>query len=113
MQASRPDRATPRPVLAAAVLTIFTTFSLWVGFTEGFFSWVSLVRREPWALQILLDLIIAAWIAASWMVRDARKRKITVWPYLIVTSAIGSLGLLAYLVHRGVKSPTTVTVAQR
>ena len=33
---------------------------------------------------------------------DARKRGIAIWPYVTATILLGSIGILAYLVRRGV-----------
>ncbi|MEZ4362041.1 MAG: hypothetical protein R3B48_17775 [Kofleriaceae bacterium] len=86
---------------AALVLLAFTAFSLWVCAVDGPLGFLSLVRREPWGLQLLLDLAIAAYLTLTWMVRDARQRGIRAWPYVLATTFIGSIGLLSYLVHRG------------
>jgi hypothetical protein len=58
--------------------------------------------REPWALQLLLDLTIACAIGIAWMRADARRRGIASWPFIPVVVGLGSIGLLGYLVWRGV-----------
>jgi hypothetical protein len=98
---STPSRRSPRPLPAAIVLGVFSVFSLWVCYQDGPLGFVSLVRREPWGLQLLVDLVIASWIALSWIVRDAASRKIRAWPFVVTTTFLGSIGLLAYLVWRG------------
>lgn len=57
------------------------------------------------SLQILTDLGIALFLIASWMVGDAKARGATVWPYLVVTFALGSFGPLTYLLVREVQRP--------
>ena len=69
--------------------------------TQGYFGFVALAGREPWALQMLIDLVISLALAVGWMVGDARKRRIATWPYIVATVVLGSIGILAYCVRRG------------
>ena len=90
----------PLALVAALVLAGFGAFSVWVVASQGYFGFLALAGREPWALQMLLDLVIAATFASGWMIADARRRRITVWPYLVLTVVLGSIGILAYGVRR-------------
>ena len=97
-----PARPSGRPLalVAALVLAGFGAFSVWVVATQGYFGFLAVAGREPWALQMLLDLVISASFAAGWMIADARRRRIAVWPYLVVTVFLGSIGILSYCVRR-------------
>jgi hypothetical protein len=53
---------------------------------------------------MLLDLVIALSFAIGWMRADARRRGIAAWPYFLVTLFLGSIGVLAYVVRRGMGS---------
>lgn len=100
--AARPASSVRILALAAgAVLAAFGAFSLWVVYGHGYTGFLSLAGREPWAMQMLLDLVIALSFAVGWMRADARRRGLASWPYLVVTLALGSIGLLAYVVRRG------------
>jgi len=88
-------------VIAGIVLVPFTTFSMWVVAKYGYLGFLALAAREPWALQMLLDLVIALAIALGWLRADAKKRGIAAWPYVIATAVLGSPAILAYIVHRG------------
>lgn len=90
-----------KAVIALLVLATFGAFSLWVVYRHGYTGFLTLSAREPWALQMLLDLVIACGFVIAWMVRDARKHGITVWPYVALTFPLGSIGVLVYLVRRG------------
>jgi hypothetical protein len=90
-----------KALLAVLVLAGFGTYSLWVVAGHGYTGFLALAAREPWAMQMLLDLVIACSFAVSWMTRDARKHGIAAWPYLVATLLLGSIGLLAYVVRRG------------
>lgn len=90
-------------VIAAVVLAVFGAFTLWVIAGHGLLGFLTLAGREPWALQLLLDLLIACSVALGWIVRDARRRGLAAWPFVLLTFTCGSIGLLAYLVRRGVR----------
>ena len=87
-------------VLAAIVLAGFGAFSIWVVATQGYLGFLGLAGREPWGLQMLLDLVIALTVAFGWLRSDARRRGIAAWPFAIATIALGSIGILAYCVRR-------------
>lgn len=87
--------------LAAAILVPFGVFSMWVVASFGYTGFLVVARDEPWALQMLLDLMIASAIGLGWLAQDARKRGIAAWPYFVLTLFLGSIGLLAYVVRRG------------
>ena len=56
----------------------------------------------PWGTLAIADLLVALTIGVGWMWQDARTRAINPVPYLLLTLATGSLGLLAYLVRNGI-----------
>jgi hypothetical protein len=85
------------------VFLAFSVFTDWLVLKEGYTGFLRLSAREPWGLQMLLDVSIAIGLFLLWMVPDARRRGITAWPYVIVCVALGSIGALAYLVHRHVR----------
>ncbi|HEY5926487.1 MAG TPA: DUF2834 domain-containing protein [Kofleriaceae bacterium] len=90
--------------VAALVLAAFGAFSIWVAAGYGFTGFLSLAAREPWALQMLLDLAIACSFAIGWMLHDAKKRGIKPWPYVVLTIFTGSVGVLVYVVRRGLRA---------
>jgi hypothetical protein len=86
---------------AAVVLLAFTAFSAWVIKDHGYTGFLSLAAREPWGLQMLLDLVIACAFAVGWMRADAKQRGITTtWPFVIGTCLLGSPAILAYVAVR-------------
>jgi hypothetical protein len=95
------DRAVKKrlPTLVL-VLLVFTVYSVYVVVTHGYFGFLTVAWREPWAMQMLLDLTIALTLFTRWMIPDARRRGISWWPYLAACVALGSIGALAYLVRR-------------
>lgn len=100
----------PFPTLALLALLGFSALSGWAIWTRGFFGFVPLVRDEPWALQLLIDLALAAVFACKWIAGDARRRGLTAWPFIASTFLIGSFGILAYAIWRAVAPPPRVSL---
>ena len=92
-----------RIVLPLVALVAFFTFSDYVALQDGFFGFLTLALRERWGMQLLVDVGISITLFTLWMFRDAKEQRITPWPYLVACLSLGSIGALAYLVHRGVK----------
>jgi hypothetical protein len=107
MAAPRRDRhgglMNKRVAIPLALLVAFTAWSLWLVAGDSYLGFLRVAWREPWAAQMLTDLVVACFLVSSWMIRDARERRLPVAPYLIATIFLGSIGPLAYLVHRGVR----------
>lgn len=90
-------------MVVALVLLAFTPYSLWVAVRHGYFGFVALARHDAWAMQMLLDLVIALTLVGSWLRRDARNRGIEPWPYLVALPLVGSISALVYMLHREAK----------
>lgn len=78
----------------------FTAFTLEVAFTHGLVGFIPLALREPWGMQMLIDLFICFGVAVAWIRRDAPAYGISPWPYVAATVLLGSVGLGPYLIHR-------------
>lgn len=91
-------------LLALAILVPFTIYSTIVTVREGYAIFFTGPWTHPVWTQEFLDLSIALLLVASWMVSDAKKRGVRVWPYLIATPLLGSIAPLAYLVLRDASS---------
>ena len=101
-----------KKLLPLLVLVPFTIWSTLVGIEHGPLGFLTVAAREPWALQMLIDLGIAATIASLYVVRDAKKNGINPLPYVLVTVALGSIGLLAYFVRRNFASDVSGSPAR-
>ena len=86
--------------ILATVLVAFTVYSLGVVAAHGYTGFLELALAEAWAGQMLVDLVIALALFLTWMLRDARERGLPAWPYALGILTLGSIGALAYLVHR-------------
>lgn len=103
---------TMKKLLPLAVFVPFTLFSTMVIARHGYFGFITLALREPWAMQMLLDLAIAVFMVGTWLRRDARSRGINAVPYLVALPFLGSVAALAYLVHRGYAATETEAAAE-
>lgn len=92
-----------RLALALAAFVAFTAYTVSVATQHSLLGFLSDHARGGWSLQVFLDLCVAA--ASFWVVgvADARSRAIRPWPYLALTPLLGSIAILAYFVHRGLK----------
>jgi hypothetical protein len=88
-----------RQILAALVLVDFTALTAWTLYHD---NWAILghVAANWTTLLMAADLVIALGVAMGWMVRDARQRGVSPWPYVVLTCTLGSVGPLAYLALR-------------
>lgn len=87
----------------AVVVVVFLAFTIWSAITiaePGLGGLISLLRTEPWAAQMFVDLILSCSVAWSWLAPDAKRHGIAAWPYIVGTVALGSISILAFLVHR-------------
>ena len=94
-----------RLALALVALVVFTAYTLSVAAQHSLLGFLSDHARGGWSLQVFLDLCVAA--TSFWVigVADARRRAIRPWPYLLLTPLLGSIAILAYLVHRELRAP--------
>jgi hypothetical protein len=93
----------PRALLTL-VLTLFsalTAAALWQ--SGGLLGIVSWHVKSYGGAQVLADLVIALTLFMVWMWRDAKATGRNVWPWLIATLALGSIGPLLYLLTRRAK----------
>jgi len=86
--------------LPVLVLLPFTVFSVEVALKAGPLGFLTLAWREPWGMQLFLDLCISLFLVGGWIRRDAKERGLPFVPYVIALPFLGSIGALAYLVHR-------------
>jgi hypothetical protein len=83
-----------------ALLVGFSALTAGVVIHDGFTEWLRLALTRPSAGLLLVDLSIALSLVMGWMIKDARARKATLWPYAVLTVLLGSVGPLAYIVVR-------------
>lgn len=89
-----------RLFVVTAAFVAFTAYTLYVMAGHGVVGFITLAAREPWALQLFLDLLLVLGLFSVWVLRDAKERNLPGWLYVALTMSMGSMGALAYLVHR-------------
>lgn len=82
------------------VAILFTAYSTVVTIEHGYTGFLEVAWREPWAMQMLIDLTLSLTIVCSLLVVDARRRKRAAWPWLVGTLLLGSVAPLWYLALR-------------
>ena len=87
--------------LALALLIPFVALTVYAVTQVGYVGIFDYHRHSPAGWQVFTDLVIALVLVMLWMIRDARRTGRTVWPYLIATLTLGSIGPLLYLVLAG------------
>lgn len=91
-----------------SIIAVFAAFSIYTGivvFHHGYTGFIELALTGGWGAQVFVDLCIALTLFMVWMVPDAREHGIPAWPYIVAILTTGSVGALAYLVHRTAKAP--------
>ena len=85
-------------------LVDFCALTVYAIFTDGYFAFPGIAMEfatsSMWGAQIMADFMIALTIALGWVIADARKRDLPYWPFVLLTLTLGSIGPLAYLLHR-------------
>ena len=49
---------------------------------------------------LVVDLLLALAVCTVWMVIDAKRRGVSIMPFVLLTCLTGSAGPIAYLIHR-------------
>lgn len=90
----------PKRIVPAVLLLAFSALTAEEIVRHGYTAFLRLAATNLSAGIIFVDLAIALSLVLAWMIKDARQRGATVWPYAVLTLALGSVGPLAYLVMR-------------
>jgi hypothetical protein len=83
-------------LLPALLAVAFLLFSVWTIVTTGQpLGFVAEHTHSPWSVQIGIDLFNAAFAGLLLGAPLARQYRFRLWPYVVLTIATGSPGLLA------------------
>lgn len=84
--------------IVLAIITLdFAALSAYAIWQHGYWGIIAYHLPSSAGWQVGADLVIACTLAMAWMVADARRNGRVVWPYLLITLALGSFGPLLYL----------------
>lgn len=83
------------------VFLAFADLNVYVLWQHGYVGFWQAVIASSATILPVVDLTIALCLVTVWMWRDARRRGISLLPYLALTATLGSIGPLLYLVVHG------------
>ena len=101
----------------AKLIVLCIVFADFVGLTayavyhHGYLAFIPAFFGDAIAVQVFFDLVIALSFFMIWMWRDAREHEISPLPYTGMILFLGSIGALAYLIHRELRLSRPATVA--
>lgn len=93
---TQPEITMPRPLLWIITLA-FGAYSLWALAQVGYLGLWLAGFANPGSTQITLDLIVSCLLLLGFVARDAQARGRRFWPWVLAVLALGSLGVLGYL----------------
>ena len=70
---------------------------------HGLVGYFETLLATPAGAHVLMDAVIALTLVFVWMARDAKERGLPFWRYAVACLFFGSVGPLAYLIHREVR----------
>jgi len=94
-----------RSIMLLLVIATFGLLSALALQDVGYFGIIAPHFRSWGGAQVFADLTILAVLFCIWMVRDARRRGVAAWPFILMTVFLGSFGPLFYLVARELRAP--------
>ncbi|MEL7023568.1 MAG: DUF2834 domain-containing protein [Pseudomonadota bacterium] len=86
-----------RKSLAIAMLVPFLVLTAYAVWKVGYIGIFDYHRHSPAGWQVFTDLVIALVLVLSFMVPEARRKGRTVWPWVLMTLTLGSIGPLLFL----------------
>jgi len=92
--------------LARILLLVTVAFAVLTGLAladVGYFGIFEPHFRSWGGAQVFADLVILALLSCSWMIADSRTSGVPAWPFVGLTLAAGSFGILLYLLVRAGK----------
>lgn len=100
-----------RLALALALFVTFTLYTIVVAIEHGPLGFLAVIVEGGWSTQVFLDVVLALLGFYTLAAPDAKQHGISVWPYFVASLGLGSIGMLAYFVHREVRGLRRPAVA--
>ena len=86
--------------LLGFLLVDFVLLSTWATWKVGYLGIFAAALNGPGEMQIFADLCIALLFASGWLKRDAERRGINPWTWIVAIVPMGSLSIVGYLAAR-------------
>ena len=99
-----------KQLVLSAALIVLLAMDAYSIYLYGYIGFFRMALANFAGVTAFVDLVIALVLILAWMGDDARQRKVSAIPYLVLTVALGSIGPLLYLICR-FKDPTTSTAS--
>ena len=93
----------PLPIL----VPVTAAFAVLTGLALADVGYLGILEPHlrSWAgAQVFADLVILALLSCVWMREDSRTSGVRAWPFVALTLAAGSFGILGYLLVRAWKA---------
>ncbi|MGA9722750.1 MAG: hypothetical protein WBQ86_09865 [Candidatus Binatus sp.] len=84
----------------SGALIVLLAVDAYAIYLYGYIGFFRMVLANFAGFAAFVDLAIALVLILVWMGDDARERKVSALPYLVLTLALGSVGPLLYLIRR-------------
>jgi hypothetical protein len=89
-----------RQIVLSAALIVLLAMDAYSVYLYGYVGFFRMILGNFAGMTAFVDLLIALVLILAWMGDDARERKVSALPYLILTIALGRIGPLLYLIRR-------------
>ncbi|MEM8814684.1 MAG: hypothetical protein AAFX56_15080 [Pseudomonadota bacterium] len=86
-----------RRSIAIFLLIPFSLLTVYAVAAVGYVGIFDYHRHSPAGWQVFADLVIALVLVLTWLIPDARRSGRAVWPWIVATLFLGSIGPLLYL----------------
>ncbi|MCA9575499.1 MAG: hypothetical protein R3B40_30815 [Polyangiales bacterium] len=104
---------TRQKLLLSVLFVDFAALNAYVVYAMGYDGFVRAALDNVGTIAMLVDLAIALGLVLFWMVQDARRRGVSVLPYVPLMVLFGSVGPLLYLLRRPSEEATPGGVPAR
>jgi len=97
-----------KTALLALVLAGFSVLTFEAIATYGYIGYFQALFSNLASIHVSADVLIALTLVFVWMSIDAKERGLPFWRYAALGFFLGSVGPLAYLIHRelrGLRAP--------
>ena len=89
-----------KTILLASVLAAFGILTFEAIATYGYIGYFQQLLANLAGIHVTADAVIALTLVFVWMSIDAKERGLPFWRYAALGLVLGSVGPLAYLIHR-------------
>ena len=93
-----------KTILLAVVLAAFSALTFEAIAAYGYIGYFQVLFSNLASIHVTADAVIALTLVFVWMSIDAKERSLPFWRYAALGVLLGSVGPLAYLIHRELRS---------